>query len=110
MATPEKVKLEINIAGEPIQLTVPFQQQDSIRDIEKTVNQLYSDWRVRFPKKNPTELMAMILFQYASYYFGLRTRYERLTDDLAGISLRLDDLLQGPQSPATAFETDDNLI
>lgn len=89
----DKVKIEINIAGEFIILTVPYEQQDTIRRYEKSINGLYSDWRLKFPKKTPGELMAMLLFQYASYYFELDDRQKRLSDDLRAVDEDLDKLL-----------------
>ena len=92
----DTVKLEINIAGEPIQLTVPYQTQDRVRDTEKAINDLYSDWRVKFPRKTPQELTAMIAYQYASFFYDLSERYETMSRELSEISARLD-LLIGPE-------------
>lgn len=67
----EKIKMEINIAGEHIKLSVPFNRQDLVRDTEKGVAELYDSWRLRFPRKSESELLAMIAYQYASYYYEL---------------------------------------
>ena len=91
--TRDDVKIEIIIAGEPIMLTVPFDRQNSVRQCERELNRLYSDWRAEFPRKNPVELLAMIAYQYASFYQELSERYQRLTDSLKYTSGRLDDIL-----------------
>ena len=38
---------------------------------EKEIQELYSIWRERFPRKSDHELLAMIAYQYASYYRDL---------------------------------------
>ncbi len=96
----ENVIIEIIIAGEPIKLTVPFSRQDNVRSCEREINSLYSEWRSLFPKKTPTELLAMIAYQYASYYRELSERYDSLTESLRFTSGSLDEILNnGPETP-----------
>ena len=93
MGNRDKVKMKINIAGEPIQLTVPFSDQDYTRETEKNLNNLFDTWRRRFADKSDTELLAMVAFQYASYYDALKRAYldaEAVVDKMEG---RLDALL-----------------
>ncbi|MDE5842948.1 MAG: cell division protein ZapA [Muribaculaceae bacterium] len=92
--TRDNVTIEIIIAGEPIKLLVPFDQQDKVRECERQVNALYSDWRARFPRKTPFELLAMIAYQYASYYQEMTERYDRITESLRLTSESLDDILE----------------
>ncbi|MDE6811714.1 MAG: cell division protein ZapA [Muribaculaceae bacterium] len=91
--TGDNVKIEIFIAGEPIMLTVPFDRQVKVRDCEREINALYSDWRARFPRKTSLELLAMIAYQYASFFQELTERYDRLTESLRITSESLDDML-----------------
>lgn len=101
--TQDNVKIEINIAGEPIKLTVPFDRQDSVRDCEKAVNSLYSEWRHKFPRKSHSELIAMIAYQYAYFFLELSALHDARTAGLHNISDRLDALLSpAPQAPDTA--------
>ncbi len=71
----EKINIDINIGGEPLKLTVPFGKQDFTRDVELEVNNLFATWRRRFPNKTEKGLMAMMLYQYASYYKELTEKY-----------------------------------
>lgn len=93
-ANRDNVKIEIIIAGERIMLTVPFDEQDKVRKCEQDINTLYSDWRARFPRKTPFELLAMIAYQYASFFQELSVRHENLIDSLRLTSESLDDILQ----------------
>ncbi len=97
----DTVKIEINIAGEFIMLTVPYDKQDSVRECEKAINDLYSQWRRMFPRKTPSELIAMIAYQYASFFLELSGRYDALTAELHSISDDLDRLAQGEQPQAS---------
>lgn len=93
MTDRDSVKMEINIAGENIQLTVPFNRQDAVRDTERDVNALFDNWRQRFPRKQPTEILAMVAYQYASFYSDLREKYERAADTARSADKALQALL-----------------
>lgn len=92
MTERDTVRMEISIAGELLQLTVPFESQDTVRKTERDIDALYNDWRLRFPRKTPKELLAMIAYQYASFYEELRARYDRAADLAEAIEHRLDTI------------------
>lgn len=79
MKDQDKINIEINIAGEPIKLTVPFQDQELTRDIEAEINTLFNQWRHSFPKRSEKGLLAMMLYRYASYYKDLTDKYQKAT-------------------------------
>ena len=85
--------MKINIAGEELLLTVPFSSQDIVRQTEQAIGDLYKGWRIEFPKKSTTELLAMIAYQYASYYLDLRQRYDNAIAAAQDTELLLDTLL-----------------
>lgn len=89
----DKIRMQIEIAGQKIGITVGFDEQDAVRDAESSVVELYNDWKKRFPKKTVTELLAMIAYQYASYYLTLRRRQTDAITQLSDIELCLDDVL-----------------
>lgn len=93
MSNTDNVKMEINIAGERIFLTVPFSRQDAVRDTEKSIRNLYSAWRRDFPQKTDKELLAMMAYQYASYYEQLLHRVEDAKAIAAATDSRLSELL-----------------
>lgn len=68
--------MEINIGGQNVRLTVPFLKQDFVRDTETEIGKLFSSLRKKFPRKDERELLAMIIYQYASYYRELLFRHE----------------------------------
>ena len=76
MKDQEKINMEINIGGEPIKLTVPFQNQELTRSIEEEINCLYAKWRLNFPKRSEKGLLAMMVYQYASHYKELSIRHQ----------------------------------
>lgn len=90
----DKVKMTINIGGERLQLSVAFNRQNAVRDAEKATADLYDTWRSRWPSRTDKEILAMVAYQFASYYQELLARLEtaaRLTTD---IEERLDRIIE----------------
>ncbi len=94
MKDQEKINMEINIGGEPIQLTVPFQKQEFTRSVEDEVNNLFAAWRRSFPKRSEKGLLAMMVYQYASYYKELSVKHQEATRKAEECLGNLDDILQ----------------
>lgn len=92
MNDPEKVKIHITIAGERIPLTVEAARQGIVRRTEREVTELFDTWHKRFPRKSDMEILAMVAYQFASFYGDLRDRYETARDVALGISDRLDSI------------------
>ncbi len=76
MYSSDKVNMEIHIGSQNVKLTVPFLKQDFVRDTESEIGKLLSSLRQKFPRKDERELLAMIVYQYASYYRDLLSRHE----------------------------------
>ena len=65
----ENIKMNLNIGGQRIVQTVPFRNQDFVRDVEKEVDNLYSKWRKEFHSKTDREILAMVAYRVASFYW-----------------------------------------
>lgn len=83
------------MAGEIITLSVGFDEQDFVRDTERQISELFETWRKRFPSKSVAELMAMMTYQYASYYMAVSKRHAEALDMLAECDGRLEKILLG---------------
>ena len=94
MKKEDNVQMTINIAGQRIPLTVAFDQQGLVRETERNVGDLYEKWRVKFPRKSMQELLAMIAYQYASFYLSLCRRYDDSAHEAAKIDKALDLMLK----------------
>lgn len=94
MRDQELINMEINIGGEPIKLSVPFQDQDLIRDVEDEINTLYRKWRYNFPKRSEKGILAMMIYRYASYYKKLTITHQEAIDKARECLAQLDN----PQS------------
>lgn len=90
--TEQKIELEINIGDQPISLMVAPERRKKVQDLETELNNLYRTWRMRFPRKTETELIAMIAYQYASYYQELTERYREAQKIAAQIDGNLPDV------------------
>ena len=86
--------MKINIAGEQLLLTVPFSDQDYTRETEKNLNSLYETWSRKFADRSATELLAMIAFQYASYYDALKRTYVEADAKAEKIEAKLDAMVE----------------
>lgn len=97
-----KIKMEINIAGEHLKLSVPFDEQNLVRDTEHEAGALYDSWRRRFPHKKVAEILAMMVYQYASRYHSVLDETEKLRLSLE----KLNDLAES--LTASSNKSDDS--
>lgn len=93
MEDTDKIKMRIKIAGMSIPLVVGFSEQDHVRDTERLVAGLFDNWRRMFPSKSEQELLAMMTYQYASYYLALSKSREDMADRLLGFEKSVDDII-----------------
>lgn len=96
----DKIKMYLNIGEQRISLTVPFARQDFVRDVEREVDSLYRKWRLSFPSKTDREILAMVAYQYASFYGELKERYEVATEKAL-------ECLRDAEGKSAADEADD---
>lgn len=89
----DNVKMTIHIGGEHIPLTVPFNRQDAVRDAEKAVAQLFDNWRSKWPSRSDKEIMAMVAYQFASFYQELLGRHEKAAEIALQCDQRLSDII-----------------
>lgn len=68
----EKITIDITIGGEKVLLTIPEKRRGAVKDIEAEVTALYNLWKRQFTNKTDRELLAMMAYQYASFYLELR--------------------------------------
>lgn len=76
-----------------MELRVGLNEQDHVRDVESAVNTLYAKWHTRFPQKSDMELLAMLTYQYASFYFAMRDRESHLTRSVNELSGKVQEAL-----------------
>ncbi|MDE6143664.1 MAG: cell division protein ZapA [Muribaculaceae bacterium] len=89
----DKVKMTIKIGGEHLQLSVAFNRQDAVRDAEKAAASLYDTWRSRWPSRSDKEILAMVAYQFASYYQELLSRLEDAAATVAETDARLSAII-----------------
>lgn len=85
--------MRIKIAGMSIPLTVDFSEQDHVRETERRVAELFDNWRRMFPSRSEQELLAMMTYQYASYYLALSKNREEIADRLSEFEKAVDDII-----------------
>lgn len=97
----DNIKMTINIGGEHLQLSVPFNRQDIVRDAEKSAATLYDSWRRKWPSRSDKEILAMIAYQFASYYVELLARYENAADLADKCNRRLSEIINDTNSDSS---------
>lgn len=97
--TDRKVDIKIRIGEYPLELRVGLSEQDRVREVENAVNALYAKWHERFSSKTDMELLAMLTYQYASFYFAMCDREKQLTDMIRELYGNVETAL-GEPTPA----------
>ena len=64
-----------------------------MRETERRVAELFDNWRRMFPSKSEQELLAMMTYQYASYYLALSANREEISDTLLDFERKVDDII-----------------
>ncbi len=90
MQETDKIKMRVKIAGLSIPLTVAFKDQDHVRETETRIAELFDNWRRMFPAKSTEELLAMMTYQYASYYLVLTRSRDKIAEQLLDFEKVLD--------------------
>lgn len=83
--------MTLNIGGQQILVSVPFNRQNAVRTTEKEIESLFRSWNARFPGKTDRELLAMITYQYASYYHEMQEGLDRAFALAEDCLSRIDD-------------------
>lgn len=95
----DKLNITIRIADQPpISLRdITHDEEAAMREAEYNINRLWSSWCKRFKDKTPSEVLAMVTFQFAQLYYRQTGRMAELEEtlrqfegDLDKIVLRLD--------------------
>ncbi|MDE5886335.1 MAG: cell division protein ZapA [Muribaculaceae bacterium] len=97
MKPTDKVKMTINIGGEYMQIAVPFNNQDAVRDAEKAVAQLFNAWKLKWPKHSDTRILAMAAYQFAKLYQDLLALHEKAVDMASECNARMEKIISGEQ-------------
>lgn len=89
----QNIIININIGDQIIKRKVPFDSQDFARDIEEEINSLYNKLQLKFSNKSSRELMAMIIYQYASNFRILAQRYNEASEVASDCLKELDSII-----------------
>lgn len=97
MTESDKVKMTISVGGEHIALSVGFNKQDAVRKAERSASELFNSWRLRWPARSDKEILAMVAYQFASYYQDLLSRIDEATAVAEEINRKLDWMVSNPE-------------
>lgn len=93
MKETDEIDIKIKIANQQVTLHQPLNNQEFIRDVEGRIEDLWSTWRARFPNLSESKLLAMMVYQYASFYFQMRHKYDDAGESVRATSRVLEEAL-----------------
>ena len=93
MTETDEIDIKIKIANQQVTLHQPLNNQEFIRDVEGRIEDLWSTWRARFPNLSESKLLAMMVYQYASFYFQMRHKYDAAGESVRATSRVLEEAL-----------------
>ncbi|MCM1355779.1 MAG: cell division protein ZapA [Staphylococcus sp.] len=92
----DKINISIRIADQPrISLRIPAGQEEIVRRAESSINDLWRKWSAmdEFKDKSSAEILAMVTFRFAQFYFTAEEAASRVDKTLAGLEKSLDKVL-----------------
>lgn len=84
MIDPEKQQLTLRIAEEKIVTVILRKDEQSLKKVEKEINALWEKWNLLHPGRTKTELLAMMVFQYAKMYHDVADKSRKREAELSG--------------------------
>lgn len=94
MKETDEIDIKIKIANQELKLHQPVGSQEFIRDVEDKVEQLWNTWRVRFPQLSENRILAMMVYQYASFYMQQSKRNAAAEKTVRALSEQLRGALE----------------
>lgn len=91
----DKIKMTINIGGEIIPLLVNFDSQNEVRDAEAAVAKIFAQWKLKWPGKSDSAILAMAAYQFAFLYHALLKRHEEAKSIALDCLDKADSLING---------------
>ncbi len=95
--TDRKIDINLRIAGVALTLPVSLHEEELLRDAAKGINQVWEDWRKRYPDRPQTEVMAMVCLLFAQGYLAMKAQNREAERVLEEIEHTIDTLLLPPQ-------------
>ncbi len=90
----EQQHITIQIADQPpIDLDIRRDAEEFVRKTERSVNKVWAHWCNDFKQKSPSEVLAMVAYQYAKLYYELVERIDRDEKMLTDFDQELSHLL-----------------
>lgn len=93
MTESDKVKMTIRIGGEFIDLDLDFNRQEAARNAENEVAKLFDAWRLKYPARTDTKILAMVAYQFASHYLDLYHKVETAVAAATAIDRKIANII-----------------
>lgn len=85
--------ISIVIAGHSFVLDIPRDQEALVKKAERNFNKVWAKWCDDFSNLSPEEVLAMVAFQYARYYYSISHTVESNEKAIKDFENKLDEIL-----------------
>lgn len=99
MKVTDNIDIKITIATQQLTVKVAYAEQELAREVERHIDSIYRRWRPEFPHKSESELLAMLAYQYATFYFRLREQQKVSAQMLTDMEQGLGRFLEAAGAP-----------
>lgn len=90
----QEQNITIKIADlKPVAMTIRPAEEETIRKAERAVNELWKAWCARFTERKPSEVMALVAFQFARALYAAEHQQALQAALLDRFEAELDRLL-----------------
>lgn len=97
--TDKIIEISLHIAGTPLKFPVHLHEEKLYRDATQGINQMWDEWRHRYPSRPSHEIMAMVTLLFAKGYVAAHALNQRTEKTLEELERTLDTLLLDSASP-----------
>lgn len=91
--TDKIIEISLLIAGIPLKIPVHLQEEKLYRDAADGINQMWDEWRHRFPTRPSHEIMAMVTLLFAKGYMAAHSFNIEASKALEEAEKTIDSLL-----------------
>lgn len=86
--------ITIQIAGQQaFELDIPADRVKWAQSVERNVNKIWAKWCEDFKFKSPQDILAMVAFQFARFYYDLLDKQNASENAIRDFEQKLDNIL-----------------
>ncbi|MDE6303970.1 MAG: cell division protein ZapA [Paramuribaculum sp.] len=89
----DKINITLNIAGEILELRIPRDEEEILRNATLEINRVWNSWKSVFKDSSSAQVLARITLLFARGFLAQKAANESVDTLLSSLDKELDDLL-----------------